>query len=216
MDCSTPGFPVTHHLLEFTQVQVQGCPQNRNGLYGGQTGITLEARSSGGKYTGSVSQLCEFWAKDTLPEPHSPHLWSRRALVPGDAAEYAAVCRAWGRCPSEVRGLHPGVGEMHLPGMPRETGCAGVSSYFFLRSPHTPGLSHTCRSAEGFPWGQTRVGFVSSSKSERRAILNSSLAKRTEPKGQTARGRGAEATGIISGQPTPLKGVSSPTRRRPG
>lgn len=123
-----------------------------------------------------------------------------------------------GEGPSEVKGLHPGVGEMHLPGMPRETGCAGVSFYFFLPSPHTPGpraVSHL-PVPEGFPWGQTTVKSVSSSKSERRAILNSSLAKRTEPKGQTARGRGAEATGMISGQPTPLNSISSPTRRRPG
>ena len=31
-----------------------------------QVGVTLEARSSGGRYIGTVSQLCEFWAKDTL------------------------------------------------------------------------------------------------------------------------------------------------------
>ena len=102
--------------------------------------------------------------------------------------------------------------------MPRETGCAEMKFLLLppVPTPQAPAPSHTCRFVEVFPWGQTRVGFVSRSKSERRAILNSSLAKRTEPKGQTAHGRRAEATGMISGQPTPLNGVFSPARRRPG
>lgn len=37
-----------------------------------------------------------------------------------------------------------------------------------------------------FPWGRTRVGFVSTSKLETQAILNSGLAKGTEPEGLSA------------------------------
>lgn len=55
--------------------------------------------------------------------------------------------------------------------------------------PHSPGpraASHLPYLSQVFPGEETRVGLVSCSKSETRAILNSSVAKGTEPKGQKA------------------------------
>lgn len=97
------------------------------------------------------------------------------------------MCRVRGRSVSE------------LPAGPGRAGLRSSEMQIALRRtlcspscppPHSPGpraVSHVPGSSQVFPGEETRVGFVSCSKSETQALLNSSVAKGTEPKGQKAR-----------------------------